>query len=111
MSRSTSMICLGLLLLCPILCLAERGEGHRPLGRDCGGEVCEATTVGAVVEKAADGTVSPRDLPSLSDRLLSPDPFLSDSLTPRLTTTYIGAATKLPPVAMRRQSLLQTFLF
>ncbi len=110
MTRIAAAICLALTLLCPVLCLAETAEEWAVDGQTCG-DVCDAVSIGAVIDKAENGPASPLDLTPAFAAYLPLDFLTSGFHFLPLSALRGGKPAKLPPIATRRQALLQTFLF
>ena len=110
MIRIAASICFALTLLCPVFCLANRAD-------ECSAcasperDNCEAMSIGAVVEKPGNGVSLPdHSLPSFDGFVSSDVAALNITSGLRQTGSH-REQTKPPLPAIRRQALLQTFLF
>ncbi|MDG3004858.1 hypothetical protein [Paludisphaera mucosa] len=108
MRRLASILCILLILLCPFVCMTTTAAEEAGLDRDCD-EVCEVIAVGAVVGRL-DGDAAAQNPSTWLDVL--PSPFLLASpARPSSFAIVEGGSARPPSTAMRRQALLQTFLF
>jgi len=108
MSRFVAIICLTILLICPVVCLTGTA-GERCIRAD--GDLCESLATGAVVTDSADAPAPIHDIALCFDGLFTA--ALPPSCSPLLWSRY--ACDRMPhgmPLdAWRRLALLQSFLF
>jgi hypothetical protein len=111
MFRVASYLCLFILALCPLLCMAGTGEHCRAAEGDCGDGVCEAMAVGALIAEPDDGSIALFFAPSQLDGVLPLMTVPRGCHDRRPSTDCVVGAPFWPRLATRRRALLQTFLF
>jgi hypothetical protein len=110
MIRVGVIVCFALTLLCPIFCLAGTSDecSDHALRNT---ENCEAMSIGAVVEKSDLGAASRHQfLPTIDGFSLPATAARGVDRRLRATSRQREHA-KSPPIAARRQAILQIFLF